>query len=64
MKYAILVREHQSGREVELCEVGNNPDAIVAALRKKKLKDETVGKSFPQYLTVRWIEKNGDLRRD
>jgi hypothetical protein len=63
MKYAILVREYQSNHEIELCEVGSNPDAIVKALREKTLtlraSMEKGGRRFKQqqYATVRWVEK-------
>jgi hypothetical protein len=35
--YSIIVREYQGVREIELLRVGNHPEAIVKALRDKKL---------------------------
>jgi hypothetical protein len=37
-RYVILAREYQSVRETELCRVETNPDAIVAALMKKRVR--------------------------
>lgn len=37
-RYSIIVREHGSDHNVELMQVGSNPQAIVDGLRKKTLK--------------------------
>jgi hypothetical protein len=34
-RYSIMVLEHGSGLEVELCQVDNNPKAIAAAAGRK-----------------------------
>jgi hypothetical protein len=54
-RYLILVREFQSVREDELCRVGSNPDAIVAALKKKRVR---IGGSWTrrQYISARVVD--------
>jgi len=59
-RYTIMVQEYGSNREVELCGVDSNPQAVVDGLRKKTL---TVNLSsvykrtkIPKYTQVRVIQ--------
>jgi hypothetical protein len=58
--YAIIVREHGSDREIELCRVGTNPEAVAAGARQKTLRVRSSGSlrwsNTRKYTNVR-IEK-------
>jgi hypothetical protein len=63
MKYSIIVREHDSDHDVELLQVNGNPEAIVKALRGKKLTMRaSIFKSgprrfqIPKYSQIRIVE--------
>ncbi|HWZ38255.1 MAG TPA: hypothetical protein VNY08_08150 [Bradyrhizobium sp.] len=54
-RYSIWVRERGSDHDVELCELGSNPEAVVAALHAKCV---TLGKSrqVKKYEAVRVVD--------
>lgn len=58
-KYSILVIEH--GDEFELCQCDSNPEAVVAAAKKRTKKvykspGETRKSTTPFYASVRYVE--------
>jgi hypothetical protein len=56
-RYVILAREYQSVRETELCRVETNPDAIVAALMKKRVRVGSWRRR--QYIGARVVDTAG-----
>lgn len=52
-RYSIMVRESGADHETELCQVDNNPNAMVACARTKTF----VGKArVPRYENIRVID--------
>jgi hypothetical protein len=67
-RYSIIVREHGSDHDVELMQVNNNPDAIVAGLRAKSLTFKRTifeaGKrhvKIPKYSYVRVVDRGSGI---
>ena len=60
-RYSIMVVERDSDREIELCQVDSDPQAIAqAALGKKLMVASRAGNrriSIPKYLSVR-VQEN------
>lgn len=60
-RFSIMVMEYGSDREIELCQVQSNPEASVAALKKKKLRvrktdDSTRRSSIGKYTSIRVVD--------
>jgi hypothetical protein len=60
---SIFVRERGSDYDVELCTVGDNPEAVMAALHAKRM---TLGKSrqVKKYEAVRVVDNHADQQRE
>jgi hypothetical protein len=63
VRYSIIVREQGSDHDVELLQVNSNPEAIVNALRKKKINMKaSIFKAgprklqMPRYQCIRIVE--------
>ena len=70
MQYSIMVTEYGSDREVELCQVNGNPDAVVAGLNAKTLMVHAVGSTsrrrtkIPKYSNIRVVDNQAPTKVD
>jgi hypothetical protein len=57
-RYSILVMQHGSKHETELCQVDNDPHAIARAAAEKRLRISAGDRMFyiPKYDSVRVID--------
>ena len=52
-RYSIMVKERFADREIELCQVDNNPKALVKALKAKRTK-----RNCPKFTSVRVVDNH------
>jgi hypothetical protein len=61
MRYSIIVREYGSNHDVDLIQVGANPQAIVEGLRQKtlnvKLKGRRKATQIPRYPFIQIVDR-------
>jgi hypothetical protein len=59
-RYSIIVREDGSDHEVELCQVGCNPEKIAEAVGKKMLRTSSMGRSYrtQKYNWIRIVDND------
>jgi hypothetical protein len=56
-RYAIMVTELQSDREVELCRCGSNPLAIAKGVMARTLGEKGKARSTSRYQRVRVVDR-------